>query len=315
MPEEVTRLSISEAWLVSGCLLAEGPLYDAAQEAILFVDIKRKQIHVAEISHSKAHKLIQLEDAVGVMAQMESSDEQIIVAAKRGFATLTLADGELTYVKRVYENDPAMEEQMRFNDGVVDSKGRFWAGTMADFHASDVKRQGTLFRYDPDGSLHVMIEHAICPNGMGWSPDRRIFYYTDSGDGTIYAYDYEEQSGQISNRRVFLEVDEPQLPGAGAKPVPDGCAIDAMGGLWIALWNGGKVIHVSPSGEKLGEIHFPALKITCPAFGGRDFDELFVTTAALDDEEAEAKKLYRGNGDVYRVKAGVKGLPRHKFGA
>lgn len=83
MPEEVTRLSISEAWLVSGCLLAEGPLYDAAQEAILFVDIKRKQIHLAEIGHSKAHKLIQLEDAVGVMALMESSDEQIIVAAKR----------------------------------------------------------------------------------------------------------------------------------------------------------------------------------------------------------------------------------------
>ena len=114
--------------------------------------------------------------------------------------------------------------------------------------------QGVLFRYDPNGDLHRIITGATIPNGMSWSEDDKTFYYTDTQDSSIYAFDYDSVTGKISNKRVFFKVEE---EGAG----PDGHTQDVEGNLWVAIWGAWKVVRVSPQGKVTAEIHVPT---RCP---------------------------------------------------
>jgi sugar lactone lactonase YvrE len=127
-------------------------------------------------------------------------------------------------------------------------------------------------------------------------------YYTDSPSRTMSVFDFASTSGAISNRRTFFKVPD----SLGEDCVPDGCAMDAEGYLWIAIHAGGKILRVSPKGEVVGEVDLPkATKITCPAFCGDDFDELFITTMEEGDGIAD--------GQVFKVKVGIKGLDKNRF--
>jgi sugar lactone lactonase YvrE len=137
------------------------------------------------------------------------------------------------------------------------------------------------------------------------SPDNKIMYFTDSHSSTktIYTYDFDAPSGSISNQRHFFQPENGN---------PDGLAIDANGDVWVALWDGWAVVQVSAqTGKVIRKIDFPVARPTCPCFGGEDFDELFVTSAAADEN---VKTLEGGlEGAVFRVKVGVKGLRKGKF--
>jgi sugar lactone lactonase YvrE len=135
-------------------------------------------------------------------------------------------------------------------------------------------------------------------------------YFTDSPRYTIWKYDFEPQTGAISNKRTFATIDlfEHQY-----KAEPDGLAVDVDGFVWTALWGGCRVSRFSPTGQLVCELHLPALRVSCPAFGGKDMDELFVTTAALDEDDQEGRKKYVENGSIFRIKVGVKGLPKFQF--
>jgi sugar lactone lactonase YvrE len=135
-------------------------------------------------------------------------------------------------------------------------------------------------------------------------------YFTDSPRYTIWKYDFNLVTGDISNKRVFVTVDhfEHQF-----KAEPDGLAVDVEGHVWSAIWGGCRVMRFSPNGQLVGEIYLPALRVSCPAFGGKDMDELFITTAALDEDDAEGRKRYVENGSVFRIKVGVKGLNKFRF--
>lgn len=135
-------------------------------------------------------------------------------------------------------------------------------------------------------------------------------YFTDSPRYTIYKYDFDAPTGTISNKQVFAAIDhfEHQF-----KAEPDGLAVDIEGHVWSAIWGACKVIRFSPDGKPVQEIVFPALRASCPAFGGKDMDELFVTTADLDENDVEGRRKYSENGNVFRVKVGVRGLPKYRF--
>ena len=191
---------------------------------------------------------------------------------------------------------------MRCNDGAVDSQGRYWVGTMNDPKVKDPTDEGVLFRLDPDMSLHRMIEGVSIPNGMSWSPDDKIMYFTDSPSKNIYKYDYDSTTGNISNRQVFFHVEEDNA-------VPDGFAVDTEECFWVALAGGGKVLRVSPDGKVIGQIVLPTRMISCPGFVGQD---LFITTAEEEDPDQYPESV-RYAGSIFRVALGVQGKPPLKF--
>jgi sugar lactone lactonase YvrE len=151
------------------------------------------------------------------------------------------------------------------------------------------------------------------PNGLGWSPDDRTMYWTDSVDATIYAFDFSIEQGTISNRRVFVRFDD-TLHGKTTE-VPDGLCVDAEGCVWTAMYEGGRVLRISPQGRIVKQIKVPAWRVSCPCFGGRNMDELFLTSIELDSGDEDHKREYGQDGNVLRIRIpGVDGLPKNRFG-
>ena len=193
---------------------------------------------------------------------------------------------------------------MRSNDGAVDTSGRYWVGAMCDSTVTDPKDEGVVFRLDPDMKLHRMIENVTIPNGIGWSADDKTMYFTDSPTKTIFNFDYDAATGDISNRRAHFV-----LKDVANGTVPDGFAMDAEGCIWTAVFGAGKVLRISPEGKVIGEVSLPTRCISCPAFAGED---LFITSAEeVDPDKFPESVKYAGS--LFRVHVGVQGSPIHKF--
>jgi sugar lactone lactonase YvrE len=191
----------------------------------------------------------------------------------------------------------------RCNDGVVDRQGRFLVGTMNEKELT--APDGCLFRMDPDGTIHKLDDGFALTNGIALSPDGTTLYVTDMMGGSIRAYDYDTGTGEVSNKRIFVEV--PSEAG-----VPDGLIVDSEGFIWSAHWGGSRVTRYDPDGAIEREIPVPAANVTCMGFGGADLDELYITTAwfLLSDDE---RKDQPQAGDLFRIKTDVKGLPEPGF--
>lgn len=192
--------------------------------------------------------------------------------------------------------------RMRFNDGAVDSRGRFWGGTCNDPKVADWSPEGVLFRLDGDKSLHRMIGGATIPNGLGWNDKDDTFFWTDSPTKTIFAFDYNADTGEISNRRPFFVLDNEEA-------VPDGFAMDVDGCIWSALHGAGKVIRISPEGKVIGEITLPTRCVTCPTFAG---SKLFVTSA-VEAKPEDFPESVRHGGNLFVADVGIQGQPKHRF--
>lgn len=191
---------------------------------------------------------------------------------------------------------------MRFNDGAVDSHGRFWAGAMNDPKVKSPGPEGVLFRLDPDLSLHRMLAPVTIPNGIGWNASDDTMYLTDSPTGKIFAFDFDAATGAIGNRRVHFDL--------GEALEPDGFAMDVEGCIWSAIYGGGKVVRISPTGQVIGQIDLPTRNPTCPAFVGT---ELFITSAKDDCDDERLPQSVRYGGRVFRVDVGVRGVPKNEF--
>lgn len=250
-------------------------------------------------------KTVHTSESIGVTANIvnasQSQKDQIVAAAKYGFALVDRNTGELSYIARPWDN-PDKLHRMRFNDGAVDSRGRLWAGAMNDPKVQSPVDEGVLFRLDPDLKLNRMVEELTIPNGIGWNDTNDTMYLTDSPTGRIFAFDFDESTGGISNRRVHFDIGEPKEP--------DGFAIDVEGCIWSAVYGGGKVIRISPDGKVIGEILLPTRNITCPAFVGT---ELFITTAKDDTNDDQFPESISHGGHLYKVDVGVRGQSRYEF--
>ncbi len=161
----------------------------------------------------------------------------LVLSLKKDFALFDLQSQQLTYLGNPEPDKP----DNRFNDAKCDPQGRFWGGTMGDVHWD--APSGALYRLDPDGSITCHQRDVICANGMGWSPDHRTMYFTESFRYAIYAYDFEAEAGTLSNRRVFATIDK----ASGA--FPDGLTVDAEGHVWSVHNAVGKVVRYTPDGQ------------------------------------------------------------------
>ena len=193
---------------------------------------------------------------------------------------------------------------MQFNDVSADPSGRFFAGTYYWPNGT-----GTLYRFDPDGSINIVEDDISISNGIGFSPDLKTMYHTDSIPRTIYAYDYDVSSGNVSNRREFTSLPE-------SEGITDGMTVDADGFVWSAIWGGGCVIRFDPDGHEERRITFPAKQTSSCGFGGADLNELYVTSAWSGTGDPPVGFEPRGydysahrGGELYRVKLDIQGKP------
>lgn len=215
-------------------------------------------------------------------------DGGAVLALERGFA---LADDALTDIRAWPEvwSDPGV----RMNEGGCDPDGRFYCGSMA---YDETTPAGCLYRLDHDGSVSAVLRDVTVSNGLAWSPDGSTAYYVDSPTQRVDAFDYE--SGELTRRRPVAEI-------SADRGKPDGIAVDADGGLWVAVFGAGAVHHYGPGGELRDVVEVPAPRVTACAFGGAELDELFITTSRADTD----LQTYPGAGAVFRVGLPVRGLP------
>lgn len=227
-------------------------------------------------------------------------DGGLLFAFQKGFATLEVPGGEFTW--RDVPGIAFGEE--RFNDGKVDRAGRFWAGTLDRTVSSAI---GQLYRLDTDFRVTVMDCGFTVSNGIGWSPDDRFMYFTDTAARRIYRYDFDLASGQVSNRRVFAQAE----PGHGG---PDGMTVDAEGYVWSAQFDRWCVHRYAPDGSLDRCIGMPVQRPTTCMFGGPDLATLYVASARVGlSADADVAQPLAGN--VFALDPGVRGLPESRFGA
>ena len=270
----------------SACTLGEGPIWEAANSRVLWVDIHEGNIHEWH-STDQRHVITHMGVKVGAIALDIRGN--LVAATARGFAHVRLGDGSISYIADPESHLP----DNRFNDGKCDPAGRFCAGTMDG--VNDTPGAGSLYTLEYDGSVSLKITGVSCSNGLAWSADNRVFYYIDTPTREVAAYDYTNETGAITNRRVVIVI--PEEDG-----VPDGMTIDTDGMLWIACWGGWKVARWNPhTGRKLMEINLPVSLVTCCTFGGDNLNDLYITTAktGLSDTELAAQPLA---GSLFVVK-------------
>jgi sugar lactone lactonase YvrE len=248
----------------AGDVLGEGPIWDHRSHRLLWVDILRGVVH-GWSEASGMQDLLHINALIGSIALMGNTD--LLLATSLGLMTWSDRSGETRLL-----SNPNADQPVRFNDGRVDCAGRFWVGTMALEPERYSEPLGSLYRYDPDGTLHRMEPELTISNGLDWSPDFRTFYLTDTMRRAIYAYDFDVDRGVISNRRVLISVDK-------ANGFPDGLAVDCEGTLWSACFGAGCICRYDSRGRLIEKIAVPVSCPTAISFGGTDYETAFVTTS------------------------------------
>ena len=279
----------------ASAFLGEGPHWSAADDRLYFVDILAPAIYTGDTVRG-TYKTLPVPELIGFLIPREQGG---FVAGMHGdIRSLDLATGEMSVLARPEVDRPGN----RFNDGKCDRKGRLWAGTLAIDTSAD---QGHLWRINPDGRVQEMERGMHVSNGLGWSPDDRTFYFTDTARRTIYAYDFDLESGTIANRREFVTVPE-------AEGKPDGLTVDAEGFVWCAHWDGWCVTRYDPEGKVERVVNLPVPRPTSCVFGGPNMQTLFVTSARIRLSAAQLADAPL-SGSVFAVDTGIKGLPDPMF--
>lgn len=277
------------------CAVGEGPVWDVQSQRLAWVDCDQRKLFLHTPRTGEVRELL-LSGQPGSYAFIR--DNQLLVAYRTEIALVDLETGGQTSV----DVTGIDFSSARFNDGACDRVGRFWVGTM---HKALREPVGGLYRVDPDLSVHSMADGYVVANGLAFSPDNRIMYHTDSRPALIYAYDYDLERGEISNRRVFADY-------AGRRERPDGCTVDAAGNVWAAMLGGSRIAVIDPQGKEIRSISLPVSRPSSLCFGGAELDTLYVTSMpfGLSEEELQAQPLA---GVTLALPGAGRGLPEPRF--
>ncbi|WP_305783552.1 SMP-30/gluconolactonase/LRE family protein [Symbioplanes lichenis] len=274
--------------------LGESPWWDQARQQLIFVDIVAGTLYrYGPLDDSlTAH-----EAGEPVGAALRRSAGGVVLALGSGLATWD-EHGTPEMVCPIEADVPGN----RLNDGTCDALGRLWVGSMAHDTTTGA---GSLYCVEPDLSCRQVLRDVSISNGIGWNLDNTLMYYNDSKTGRVDVFDFDLGTGTLSGRRAFAEL-------SAEDGEPDGLTVDAEGGVWIASFGGGTVRRYTPEGLLDLMIPVPARKVTSLAFGGADWDDLYITTAAIDLDAAE-KARHPAAGGIFRCRPGVRGRPDFPF--
>ena len=272
--------------------VGEGPLWNPLEKRLYWVDIPKGRIYRFDPA-TGAHELFFEVNVVSGLTVQE--DGALLLFMEKG-SVAVLRDGKLSCV---IEELPG-EAENRFNDVIADPGGRVFCGTMPldPNRAMAGERLGSLYRLDPNGSITRLMGGLGIANGMGFTPDRKRMYFTDSIDRRIYLFDYDVDTGNITNGRVFLETPTGQ-------GFPDGLTVDAEGYVWSARAGASTLYRYTPEGVEDTAIRFPARLVSSVAFGGADLTEVYITTIGGSNREEEGP----GAGALFRLKPPCRGMP------
>lgn len=277
-------------------LLGEGPYWDDTLEKLVWVDIEGCSINLLDPLRKENEEIL-VNKKIGCIVPREKGGA--VVALENGIHFLNYKTRELVFIADPESHIP----KNRFNDGKCDGAGRFWLGTMAKNQKDeDAYRAGSLYRMDEKLQVDRIIQQVTISNGIGWSPDYKEMYYVDTITRQLVTYKYDLKSGEISKPKITIVI--PKEEG-----VPDGICVDAQGMIWIAHWGGAMVSRWNPKiGKCMEKYKIPTPHVTSCAFGGDNYDELFITTASVGLGEREKNSLYAGG--IYRIELNhTKGLP------
>ena len=285
-----------ETVLDAHATIGESPTWVANEGSLYWIDVKAPALYRYCPADEATRKWPMTSD-IGAFAL--TGNGSAVVALRQGLFRLDLDSGAL-HLLAPPPFDPAL---FRFNEGACDARGRFWIGVMFDpLVGSPPAQLGKLHSFTLGEGLRVEPDAAELHNGMAWSADGQTFFLSHSDSGEIIAFDYEENTGAISHRRVFATV-------PAALGIPDGAAIDTEGGYWSALHGGGKLRRFHPDGTTDRDIDLPVSQPTMPAFAGEDLATLYVTSAS-DHMSAQARAREPHAGGLFRLDAGIRGVAR-----
>ena len=247
------------------CLIGESPIWDAERDRLYWVDICRPAIHVMECATGETR----IWRSPEMVTSLALHSEGLLAACQSGIKVLSRDDGRTI---RLLGDPHVPPRTNRFNDGKCDRRGRFWVGSLA----LNLKPEaGALYRIDGENRFSIMETGLTLPNGIGWSPDERTMYLVETAQRTVFAYDFDADTGSIANRRPFIVV-----PGHQSGS-PDGLAVDSKGNLWVALWDGWRVAMYDSEGRQGREIVLPVPRPTSCTLAGPGGNLLYITSARI----------------------------------
>ncbi|MGD0640717.1 MAG: SMP-30/gluconolactonase/LRE family protein [Roseiarcus sp.] len=278
-------------------ILGEGPLWDVQEQRLYWIDSLGCNVFRCT-EDGREVRAWDVPAPIGSIALRKAGGAVLSLA--NGFHFLDFQTGETSLIV-----DPEADKpKNRINDGKVDKRGRFVAGSMDTMEEGP---NGVLYRLDPDLSLHKLDDGIIVSNGPCWSPDGKTFYFADSWSGEIWAYDYDLDTGAVANRRTFAKID---TSGGGAA---DGATVDAEGFVWSAQVYAGKLVRFAPDGSTDRVIEMPVKKVTSVMFGGPNLDVLYVTSMAKPPlPRFPGDGVLRGS--LFAITGlGIRGVPEPRF--
>lgn len=283
--------------------IGEGPHWEEDSGTLLFVDLKSLDVHRYH-SVTGQHQVRHLKDTVSLMVPRKAGG-YVVGLGRR----LALLDWDTGLVSTIHEVET--DTGNRFNDGKCDAKGRLWAGTMGP-QMGPAKFElgaGSLYMLGVDHSIRQQARGIDISNGLTWSTDNRTFFFIDSFPKKIYAYDFDLETGNISNQRTVTEFTDPKYG------MPDGMTTDTDSKLWVASYGAGGVFKVDPeTGKILQKVEVPATQTTSVCWGGKQLDELYVTSARVDMSEDQIRNEQPLAGSIFKITGtGSKGLPAHVY--
>ena len=293
-PDPGVRVAVASA-----ALLGESPVWHPGEQVLYYCDIPGHTLHRFDPREGRLDHWRFDTDVASLAPRLDGT---LLLAMRDGLWRFEPRSGERSRIAEP-PYDPASE---RFNDGKCDPQGRFWVGTIYEP------------RSPPRASLHCLVRGRLLrkadgitvSNGLAWSPNGRTMYWSDTHAHTIYAFDFEPGTGALGNRRVFASFagksPGPLLASYGGRP--DGAAVDVEGCYWVAMYEGQRLLRLSPEGEVVREVRLPVRCATMPCFGGVDLTTLYITTARANRPAAElADQPYAGC--VLALDVDVAGLP------
>lgn len=281
--------------LDTGSELGEGAIWDWKEQKLYWVDIEQKLLHWFD-PLSQYHETASLPKRIATV--VPTSNGALLIALEDGIYSYNTSTLRLNLIRPNPENGSTGN---RFNDGKCDPAGRLWVGTMGE------NGSAALYRLDGNYILHKILTGVTNSNGILWAPDNQTMYHIDTPTYEVKAYEFDNDTGQIANCRIAITV--PKQMG-----YPDGATIDAEGMIWIALWGGYAVSRWNPmTGELISVIEVDSKNVSSCAFGGKNLDTLYITTAKAQ-LTPEALSEHPHSGGLFVVKPGPKGIKANFFG-